>query len=112
MTAAESISTTTTFSALQSFTASNEFQGFQIGESVFALLDFDLRRTAVITSVLAATSEGGGAALDQVIGLSVAAAVVTTVLLDAHLRVVRLHLGCQPAHRSGCTYALIGARGR
>ena len=35
----------------------------------------------MITSVLAATSEGGGAALDQVIGLSVAAAAVTAVLL-------------------------------
>ena len=92
----------------------------------------------MITSVPAATSEGGGAALDQVIGLSVAAAAVTAVLLwigyqhrarritlvehlairpatastvpvgspadsvvhrDAHLCVVRVHLGCQPAHR-------------
>lgn len=33
------------------------------------------------TSILAATSEGGGAALDQVIGLSAAAAAVTAVLL-------------------------------
>jgi hypothetical protein len=33
------------------------------------------------TTILAATSEGGGAALDQVIGLSVVAAIVTAVLL-------------------------------
>ncbi|WP_445169942.1 hypothetical protein ACTXG7_11870 [Mycolicibacterium sp. Dal123E01] len=33
------------------------------------------------TTVLAATSEGGGAALDQVVGLSVVAAIVTAVLL-------------------------------
>ena len=33
------------------------------------------------TTILAATSEGGGAALDQVVGLSVVAAIVTAVLL-------------------------------